>query len=328
MPAKIALEEHFAIPEYNRVRPAFLGEPLWHEVQRRITDFTEFRLPEMDRYGISYAVVSLTSPGVQGETDAGRAVARAQRANDALAEAVAEHPDRFGGLAAVALQDVGAAVAELTRAVVNLGFHGVLVNSWTDSPMGPAHLDEDRFAPFWDRIEELGVPVYLHPRQLPATQRGAMDGRPELAGPVWEFATDCSASALRLITSGLFDRHPAARVILGHLGEGLPYDIWRIENRMRLAADRCELDLPLTEYLRRNFYVTTSGHFCAASLQAAIATMGADRVMFSVDYPYESMEQGATWFETLDLDETTRTAISAENASRLLSLKQTEGTTR
>jgi gamma-resorcylate decarboxylase len=319
---KIALEEHFALPEYNQARPAFIGQGLWEQVQRRIVDFTEIRLPEMDRHGIDYAVISLTSPGVQGETDTGVAVERARRANDVLAEAVAGHPDRFGGFAAVALQDVDAATAEVTRAVTELGFRGVLVNSWTNqADGGVGHLDEPRFDPFWARLEELAVPLYLHPRQLPAHQREVISGRPELAGPVWEFATDCSASALRLITSGLFDRRTGLQIILGHLGEGLPYDIWRIENRLRLAGDRPALARPISAYLRENVHLTTSGHFCTPSLRAAVETVGVDRVMFSVDYPYESTEQAVTWFDNLALDAADRLAIGTENAVRLLGLK-------
>lgn len=321
MTGKIALEEHFAIPEYNQDRLPFLDPTWWNDVHRRLVDFEELRLPTMDRHGIGFAVVSLTTPGVQGETDVAQAVERARRANDVLAEAVAVRPDRFGGFAAVALQDVDAAVAELDRAVRQLGFHGVLVNSWTNLPDGVAHLDEARFDPFWQRIEELEVPLYLHPRQLAEGQREIMSGRPELAGPVWEFGADCSASALRLITSGLFDRHPGVQVVLGHLGEGLPYDIGRIENRMNISAYRTELRRTPTEYLRENFHITTSGHFSTPSLRAAIAVMGVDRVLFSVDYPYESTEEAATWFDSVELADADRRSIGAENAVRLLGLK-------
>ncbi|MGY1706795.1 amidohydrolase family protein [Geodermatophilus sp. SYSU D00697] len=323
---KIALEEHFAIPEYNEIRPHFLGPRVWGDIQRRIVDFTDLRLREMDECGIEYAVVSLTSPGVQGERDATQAVERARRSNDVLAKAVADRPDRFGGFAAVALQDVDAAVEELHRAVSDLGFHGVLVNSWTDLPDGGVgHLDLLRFDPFWTAVAELDVPLYLHPRLLPADQRGVVSDRPELAGPVWEFTTDTSASALRLITSGLFDRHPRVQVVLGHLGESLPYNIWRIENRMHKANDRVDLDRPLTAYLRENFWVTTSGHFCTPSLLAALETMGEDRVMFSVDYPYDEMPQGATWFDRLELPEELHRRVGRDNAVRLLSLDERLG---
>lgn len=144
MTAKIALEEHFAIPDYNRHRPPFLGDELWRQVQRRIVDFTEIRLPEMDRHGIDYAVISLTSPGVQSETDPAVAAERARRANDVLADAVQAHPQRFGGFAAVPLQDVDAAVVEMTRSVTELGFHGVLVNSWTAEPGAASGISTSR----------------------------------------------------------------------------------------------------------------------------------------------------------------------------------------
>ena len=322
MNGKIALEEHFAIPEYNEVRPHFLSTGVWHDVQRRIVDFTDLRLTGMDECGIEYAVISLTSPGVQGEQDVAQAVERARRSNDVLADAVSQRPDRFGGFAAVALQDVDAAVGELRRAVRELGFHGVLVNSWTDLPDGGvARLDDDRFEPFWTALEELDVPLYLHPRLLPAAERGAVTDRPELAGPVWEFTTDTSASALRLITSGLFDRHPGVQVVLGHLGETLPYNIWRIDNRMLKANDRVDLQHPLTTYLTGNFWITTSGHFSTPSLQAALAVMGEERVLFSVDYPYDEMPQGATWFDGLELPEELHRRIGRDNAVRLLSLE-------
>jgi 2,3-dihydroxybenzoate decarboxylase len=257
---------------------------------------------------------------VQGETDRAVAVERARRANDTLAEAVAAHPDRFGGFAAVALQDIDAAVDELARAVNELGFHGVLINSWTDLPDAIGHLDQNRFAPLWDKLDELQVPLYLHPRTFSASQREIMSDRPVLAGPVWEFGAECSGSALRLIMSGLFDRHPNVQVILGHLGEGLPYDIWRVENRLSRAADKPELARSVSAYLRENFYITTSGHFCTPSLHAAIETLGVERVMFSVDYPYESAEQATTWFDTLELDVGDQRAIASDNARRLFKL--------
>ncbi len=320
MNGKVALEEHFTIPRYNG-RPHFLSLEIWQDVERRLADFTELRLGLMDDIGIGHAIISLTSPGVQGDHDAKEAVDGARTSNDVLAEAISAHPDRFGGFAAVALQDVDEAVAELHRAVTELGFHGVLINSWTEMPDGSAaHLDEARFDPFWSAIEGLGVPLYLHPRILPAEQRGAITTWPEFAGPVWEFTTETSAAALALITSGLFDRHPKAQVILGHLGESLPYNIWRIENRMHKAMDRVTLARGLSSYLASNFYITTSGHFFTPSLLTAVAVMGSDRVMFSVDYPFEEMPQGAEWFDNAEIDEDLRQKVGRENAVKLFSL--------
>ncbi|HVB50314.1 MAG TPA: amidohydrolase family protein [Acidimicrobiales bacterium] len=317
MDRKIALEEHFAIPRYAG-RPHFLSLEVWHDVARGLEDFTELRLGLMDRTGIAYAIISLTSPGVQGDHDAKKAVDGARTSNDVLAEAIAQHPDRFGGFAAVALQDVDEAIAEMHRGVTELGFHGVLINSFSDMPDGSvAHLDEERFDPFWSALESLDVPLYLHPRLLPADQRGAMVTWPEMAGPVLEFTTETSSSALRLITSGVFDRHPRAQVILGHLGETLPYNIWRIENRMRKATDRVTLERTLTSYLTDHFYITTSGHFFTPSLMTAVEVMGDDRVMFSVDYPFDDMVQGSEWFDNAVIDEDLRLKIGRGNAARL-----------
>lgn len=320
MDNKVALEEHFAIPGYDG-RPHFLSLEVWHDVERRLLDFTALRLGLMDQTGIEHAIISLTSPGVQGDRDAKVAVAGARTSNDVLAEAIAAHPNRFGGFAAVALQDVDAAVAQLHRAVHELNFHGVLINSFTDMPDGrTAHLDEEQFDPFWSALEELNVPLYLHPRLLPADERSAMVRWPEMAGPVLEFTTETSSAALRLITSGVFDRHPTAQVILGHLGETLPYNIWRIENRMRKATDRTTLERTLTSYLTDNFYITTSGHFCTPSLLAAVEVMGRDRVMFSIDYPFDEMPQGSEWFDHAAIDEDLRQQIGRENASQLFCL--------
>ena len=320
MDNKIALEEHFAIPRYGG-RPHFLSLEAWQDVERRLVDFTELRLGLMDETGIAHAIISLTSPGVQGDQEAKKAVDGARTSNDVLAEAIAAHPDRFGGFAAVALQDVDEAVAELHRAVAELGFHGVLINSFSDMPDGSvAHLDEERFDPFWSALESLDVPLYLHPRLLPADQRGAMLQWPEMAGPVLEFTTETSASALRFITSGVFDRHPRAQVILGHLGETLPYNIWRIENRMRKATNRPTLERKLTSYLTDNFYITTSGHFFTPSLLTAVEVMGSDRVMFSVDYPFDEMPQGTEWFDNAPIDEDLRQKVGRANAARLFSL--------
>jgi 2,3-dihydroxybenzoate decarboxylase len=320
MDGKIALEEHFAIPRYCG-RPHFLSLEVFQDVARRLLDFTELRLELMDKTNIGYAIISLTSPGVQGDQVVKEAVEGARVSNDVLAEAIAEHPDRFGGFAAVALQDVDEAIAELHRGVTELGFHGVLINSFSDMPDGSAaHLDEERFDPFWSALESLDVPLYLHPRLLPADQRSAMVNWPEMAGPVMEFTTETSGSALRLITSGVFDRHPRAQVILGHLGETLPYNIWRIQNRMRKATDRVTLERTLTSYLTDNFYITTSGHFFTPSLLTAIEVMGSDRVMFSVDYPFDEMVQGSEWFDNAVIDEDLRQKVGRENAARLFSL--------
>ncbi|HVZ23261.1 MAG TPA: amidohydrolase family protein [Vicinamibacterales bacterium] len=324
MNGKIALEEHFATDETVRESPEFGHAGEWSVLERRLLDVGAERLREMDANGIAFAILSLNAPGVQSVFDPKRAVGIAARANDALAAAVSKHPDRFGGFAAVPLQDPDAACAELTRAVKTLGFKGVMANGF--SQIGDAsnvtYLDDPRYAPFWATVAELGVPFYLHPRDPLPERTTFYDGHPWLRGAAWAFGVETATHALRLMASGVFDRHPALTVILGHLGEGLPYNIWRVDHRF---AKRPRVMPPvkrrLSEYLRDNFYVTTSGSFHDETLRSAIAELGAGRVMFSVDYPFEECGQAASWFDGCDLSADERQKIGRANAAQLFGLK-------
>src|SRR3954451_18498061 len=183
----------------------------------------------MDRYGIAVSVLSLASDGIQGVDDPALAVRRARQANDALASRIALHPDRFAGFAAVAMQDPAAAASEAERAVRELGFRGVLVNGYSN---GAPYYDDERYFGFWETLEGLGVPFYLHPRNPLESMREIYRGRPELLGPTWAFGVEPATHALRLMVSGLFDRFPRLQVILGHLGEGLPFQTYRLEQRL------------------------------------------------------------------------------------------------
>jgi predicted TIM-barrel fold metal-dependent hydrolase len=220
----IALEEAFSIRELDDRQP-----PPWPENRfsrrsladwaRRLPDFTEFRLPEMDAPGIDVQVLSLTVPGLQGDQDATAARADARLANDYLAEVIGGHPDRFRGFAALPMQDPSAAAAELARCVRQLGFRGALVN---DHLQGH-YLDEPRYDEVWAALEELSVPLYLHPGAPPADHWNVLAGRPELYGATWSWAAETGGHALRAIYGGVFDRHPSATLILGHMGEFLPF---------------------------------------------------------------------------------------------------------
>jgi gamma-resorcylate decarboxylase len=314
--AKVAIEEHFVTPELE----GLITNPGWPpDAWRRTLDALadiDSRLELMDRYGIERAVLSLGSNGIQEEPDASAAVSAAAAANDALASLVASHPDRFSGFAALPLQDPDAAAAELDRAVTELGFKGALVNGYTP----PAeYYDDPKFWPVWERIESLGVPFYLHPRNPLPDQRRVYEGRPELLGPTWAFAVETGTHALRLITGGVFDRFPNATVILGHMGEFLPFAMHRFEARLSRIPS-VKLAKPATAYLRENFYITTSGNNHTASLQAIIADLGADRILFAADYPFEDMADGARWFDSLDLDPADQEKIARANAKRLLGL--------
>jgi 2,3-dihydroxybenzoate decarboxylase len=317
MDGKIAIEEHFVTPELEDLvlNPGW-PEEAFRRTLDRLEDFDGERLELMDRYGIEMSVLSLGSDGIQGIDDPADAVARARTANDALAEIVRRRPDRFAGFAAVALQDPAAAAAEAERAVRELGFRGVLVNGYSN---GVPYYDDDRYLPFWEAMEGLGVPFYLHPRNPLASMREIYDGRPELLGPTWAFGVETATHALRLIVSGLFDRFPRLTVVLGHLGEGLPFQTYRLEQRLKRRADVSLERLP-TQVLRENFYVTVSGNYHTASLIGVLLELGADRVMFAVDHPFEDVADGAEWFDAVAISEGDRVKIGRSNVQRLLGL--------
>jgi gamma-resorcylate decarboxylase len=321
MHGKIALEEHFNLPQFEV--PRYYGDAqALREVERRLLDLGEQRLAEMDAAGIEYAILSLNSPGIQAETDPHQAVNDAKQVNDTLAETVAAHHDRYGGFATLPMQDPQAAAAELERCTAELGFHGAMLNGYTN--IGDAatgwYYDDRRFWPFWERVEALGAPIYLHPRDpLPANQ-GIYDGHPELFGAVWTFTVETATHALRLMTSGLFDRFPNLTIILGHLGETLPFNLWRIDHRVSYQGELRKFSKPLTRYFQQNFYVTTSGNFRTQALHATLSELGADRVLFSVDYPYESMHDAAAWFDSASISDNDRTKIGRSNAERLFRL--------
>jgi 2,3-dihydroxybenzoate decarboxylase len=318
---KIALEEHFVTPALEGIVSGVGWIPEeWRRVLDRLEDVEE-RLREMDRLGIELAVLSLASFGVQDVPEPERAVARAREANDALAEIVAARPDRFAGFAALPMQDPAAAAEELERAVRELGLRGALVNGYSslgDLETG-VYYDDERYLPFWERLESLGVPFYLHPRNPLPGQRRIYEGRSELLGPTWAFAVETGTHALRLITSGLFDRFPGLTIVLGHLGEFLPFALPRLEQRLS-HLPHVVLEKPATQYLRDNFYVTTSGNNHTASLIGILLELGADRLLFAADYPFEEMADGAEWFDSVPISERDRLKIGRTNAERLLGL--------
>jgi gamma-resorcylate decarboxylase len=331
---KIALEEHFFLPSfeaYGADGSACDGAAKAHNydpnyfasVQKGLGDI-KLRLEEMDRCGIERMILSLTQPGIQGIPDREIAVNTAKKMNDDLADIVAAHPNRFSGFAAVALQDVRAAVDELERAVSQLGFKGVLINGYTNiGDMDTAqYLDEQPVWDFWGRVEALDVPVYLHPRSPLPGQRRIYEGYPVLADSPWGFGAETAAHTLRLILSGLFDRFPRLRIILGHLGEGLPFLLPRVEHRLRHMSPevRGKQLKPVTFYLRENFYVTTAGNFRTQALIDTLLEIGPDRVLFSVDSPYETSEEQTDWFDSLPISETDRSKIGRLNAFQLIRL--------
>lgn len=317
---KVAVEEHFVCPEHEEyVSKAWMSPEMHRRMIGRLSEVGESRLQEMDRAGIDVAVLSLVTEGVQAEPDPEKAAAKASRANDSLAAIVERYPDRFRGFAAVSLAEMDVAVKELQRAVLDLGFVGVCVNGFTTVGDGGAYYDDPRFVEFWQCLEGLGVPLYLHPRYPLPSQRGIYEGRPELLGSTWGFGVETATHALRLITSGLFDRVPGATVILGHLGETLPFALYRMQGRMK-ALRGAALAKPVTAYLHENFYVATSGNFHTPSLLGTLLELGADRVLFAVDYPFEEMSDASEWFDGVPIAPADRDKIASVNARRLLRL--------
>jgi gamma-resorcylate decarboxylase len=323
MQGKVTLEDHFAIEETLGDSQPF-GAHVWSELRYRLMDFHEQRLRLMDQSGVEIMVVSLNAPAIQAIPNIREAADCARCANDVLAAEVAKRPDRFVGLAALAMQDPELAARELERCVKVLGFKGALVNGF--SQVGAldttVYYDLPQYRPFWAVVESLGVPLYLHPRNpLPGSIPG-YEGHSWLIGPTWAFAAETSVHALRLIASGLFDAHPRLRIILGHLGEGLPYYLWRLDNRnaWMKAPHKYAARGRVADYVRANFHFTTSGHFSTPALIDAIAEMGVDRVMFSVDYPFEDFKDAADWFDNAPLSENDRRKIGRTNALRLFKL--------
>lgn len=324
MHGKVALEEHFALPETLQDSAGFVPGSYWEELKSRLLDMQDRRLREMDAHGIQLMLPSLNAPAVQAIPDRAHAIEIARRANDFLAEEVAKRPDRFQGLAALPMQDPDAAARELTRCVRELGFRGALVNGFSqiDDPANATYYDLPQYRPFWATVEQLGVPFYLHPRNPLPQHAPIYDGHPWLLGPTWAFGQETAVHALRLMASGLFDVHPKLRIILGHMGEGLPYSMWRVDNRNAWVKlpKAYPAKRPLGDYFRENFYITTSGNFRTQSLIDAMLEIGADRILFSADWPFENIDHAAEWFDSCTIAEADRHKIGRTNAWRLFGL--------
>jgi 2,3-dihydroxybenzoate decarboxylase len=315
---KIALEEHFLTPALvPHMRAAMPNVPPGgaEALTNLMLDFGERRLQAMDAAGVDIAVLSISGPGVQAEPDSVLAVKLARDANDALAAEVGRRSDRYRGFAHLPMQDVPAAIAELERSITELGFVGAMVNGHTNG----VYLDDARYDPFWERIQALGVPLYLHPTDsfvLPYV----LEGAPELVKPTWEWNFETSSHFLRLLFSGVFDRFPKLRIILGHMGETIPYHLWRFDSRAALISGKRPLKEAPSFYLKRNMFVTTSGQFDNVPLMAALAALGSDKVLFSIDYPYEDSAIAGQFLDSAPLEATTREKIAHLNAMNVLNI--------
>jgi 2,3-dihydroxybenzoate decarboxylase len=319
---KIALEEAITTPPTSAYVDITVKIAPTEEAKAGLIEKLEDsdqRIAAMDDAGIDIFVLSQTSPGVQAEKDASVAVERARETNDYMQGQIKQHPDRYRGFAHLAMQDVQAACDELKRCVEEFGFLGAMINGNTNG----VYLDDDCYQPFWERVIELNVPVYIHPAD-PHIQPYVLNGYTVLQGTVCGWTTDNSSHFLRLLFSGLFDRFPELTIILGHMGETLPYVAWRIDSRYAATGDpdRPPLKKKPSDYFRSNLIITTTGLCQDSALQCAIAEMGDDRVLFSVDYPFEEAKQAADWIENTPLtDQAQRDKICYKNAERVLRLE-------
>ncbi|MFC1408474.1 amidohydrolase family protein [Streptacidiphilus sp. N1-12] len=316
----IGLEEHFVtagMAAYGAGSASIAQPERWAAASRLLLDLTEERLPAMDAAGLDVQVLSLNSPGIQAEKDPAVAVRQAAAVNDLLAATIAENPDRFSGFAALPLQDPQAAAKELERAVTQLGLKGALVNAHTQG----RYLDDPTLRGVWEQAAGLDVPLYLHPANGADTAH-VLNGHPEMVGPMWSWGTDTASHVLRLVFGGVFDDFPDAKLLLGHMGEGLPYVMWRLDSRwgfhnhhgVELARGNP------SEYLRHNLYITTSGVCDAPPLLCALLALGADKILFGTDYPFEEMGTATEFLRTAPVSEADRHKIAGGNAEALLRL--------
>jgi 2,3-dihydroxybenzoate decarboxylase len=316
MVSKIALEEHFLCPGFEgywKATVADVDPNILKQVVGRLSDFGELRLKSMDSAGITRAVLGLTGPGVQAEPDTATAIRSARAANDFLAREVEKRPDRYSGFAHLPMQDAKAAADELERCQRELKFCGAMINGHTNGQ----YLDHPSLHPFGERAEALGATIYIHPTD-PIAPSPALDGYTGLRRATWEWGFETGSHALRLVFSGLFDRFPRAKVALGHLGETLPFLLWRFDSRAKLYG--IKLKKPPSQYIRENIAVTTSGMCSAEPLACTISALGADRVMFAADYPFEQADEAGHFIDTVPLPDKVRDDICVNNAVRLLGL--------
>lgn len=309
----IAIEEHYWDPElvatYSGVES--IKDP---EIAKRITDFTDYRIQEMDEAGIDIQVLSHGAPSTQ-KLGPDVAVALTRRVNDRLHETVAANPKRLAAFAALPTADPAAAADELERCV-KLGFKGAMIHGLANG----IFLDDKRFWPIFERAEALDVPIYLHPSvPLPAVMdayyKDYAKDFPMVIRAAWGFTVETATQALRLVLSGLFEKHPKLKIILGHLGETLPFFVWRIDMALNRPGQK---QVSFRDVFCGNFYITTSGNFSNPALICSVMEMGIDRILFAVDWPFVANPPATRWMEGVPLCDEDKVKILSGNAKRIL----------
>jgi 5-carboxyvanillate decarboxylase len=325
---RIATEEAWAIPEQFDAWRDLLKKSTYYDpdlflarvqtdgglLSRRLLDVDEERLRIMDEAGVDVHLLALTSTGVQAlETDL--AVSIAALGNDCLAAAIARHPTRYAGLATIAPQDPQRAVKEMERAIRTLKLSGVMINSHTNGE----YLDELKFLPILEAAAGLDVPIYIHPRS-PSPAMAQPYRKYHLEHAIWGYAVETGLHAVRLIMSGVFDKYPTLKIVIGHMGENIPYALYRMDwmhGRAPVAMDRPKLALTPSEYFRRNFMITTSGVNWHPALRFCIEVLGADNVMWAVDYPYQETHEAVRFMNDAPIADDDKAKIFHRNAERV-----------
>ena len=338
--ARIATEEAFAPPEmmeiYRRilgkgdVDPGFQGLMGFYmnspsaraqHIMRCLQDLDQIRLEHMDACGIDRQVIALTAPGVQ-VMDRATAVSFSQLANDQLADAIRRHPTRFAGMIAVAPQDPAAAAREIERGVTRLGMHAVVINSHTQGE----YLSDPKFWDIFAAAEAHDAPIYLHPTALPANMIQPFQ-ECGLDGAIYGFGVETGMHALRIITAGVFDRFPKLRLVIGHMGEALPFWAYRLDymHQATVRSKRYDSVKPLrklpSDYLRKNFYITNSGVAWEPAIKFTQDFMGADRVLYAMDYPYQHAVDEVIALDAMAMGAQDKKKFFQTNAEAVFKLK-------
>jgi predicted TIM-barrel fold metal-dependent hydrolase len=309
----IAIEEHYSDAELIALFQGLDAAAPPHVLQK-LADTGAARLKDMDEAGIDIQVLSHTAPSLQKVSSG--AVELARRVNDRLAQIVATRPTRYAAFAALPTSDPAAAADELARCVEKLGFKGAMIH-------GLAHgqfIDDARYWPIFARAEALDVPIYLHPAMphpavIDAYYKEYAKDYPVLLRAAWGFTVETATLAIRLVLSGVFEKHPKLKFVLGHLGEGLPFLLWRINNGLARPGQK---PVAFRDIFSAHFSVTTSGFFSDPALLLCVQELGIDRILFSVDYPFEANAPGPAWLESVPLCDEDKAKIASANAKRLL----------
>ncbi len=324
----IAIEEHYLADSFREAMQEEAaskrgGAGLPAPLQAKLEDLDTTRLQDMDAGGIDLQVLSHTVTDIEAFS-AEKDERLAREANDQVAAAIAAHPTRFAGFATLPLLNPHVAADELERAVRSLGLKGAMINGTIKGRF----LDDPSFLPIFEQAVALNVPIYLHPGIPPAPVRETYYSG---LGPAvnfalstggWGWHSETGIHALRLILAGIFDRFPGLQIIIGHMGEMIPFMLERVNNVFSPLTTQLQRSIP--EYFAQNFYITTSGFFSSPPLLLAMQIMGTDRIMFSVDYPFSTNEQGRVFLESVSLSPADKEKISHANAERLLQLSKAE----